>query len=570
MGMGNRQKGRKKFMKMIRINQIKLPVSHTKEALDQAVQHLLHVKTTPSYTIVKKSLDARDKSKLLWIYSVEVPENEISGKLRNKIISDKNIMLTDKQFYNFHTMYQSIREGSSPQKLKNPPIIVGTGPAGLFCGYQLAKAGFHPILIERGLPVNERTRIVHAYWQGEGLNPDCNVQFGEGGAGTFSDGKLNTMIKEKYGRIEEVLRTFVDFGAPEDILYGNKPHIGTDVLQLVVQNMRNAILELGGQVLFGTCLTDIHTELLGKTSVLQNQGKVEQKICSISVTSEGKQREMPCDCLILAIGHSARDTFYQLESKGLYMTPKAFAVGLRIEHDAKMIHASQYGTSKEAGLLPMADYKLTHQTPEGRAVYSFCMCPGGHIVDASSEPGQIAVNGMSYHSRNARNSNSAIVVNVTPEDFEGSGPLAGVEFQRKWERAAYEAGEGKVPLQLFGDYKRHQKTTALGRIEPDIKGQYGFADLNNCLPNYVNNAIINGIMSFDKKIEGFAREDAVLCGIESRTSSPVRIERNQSFVSNITGIYPCGEGAGYAGGITSAAVDGIKVAEAVAGAYGFQ
>lgn len=246
------------------------------------------------------------------------------------------------------------------------------------------------------------------------------------------------------------------------------------------------------------------------------------------------------------------------------MTPKAFAVGLRIEHEASMIQQAQYGNSKEAKQLPAADYKLTHQTPDKRAVYSFCMCPGGHIVDASSEPGQIAVNGMSYHDRAARNSNSAIVVNVTPEDFAGTGPLAGIEFQRSWERAAYQAGQGRVPLQLLGDYMENKTTTGLGAIMPDICGQYAFANLNECLPKFVNDAIINGIMSFEHRIQGFARPDAILCGIESRTSSPVRIERNEKFISNVSGIYPCGEGAGYAGGITSAAVDGMKVAEAIA------
>lgn len=562
-------------MKLLRMNQIKLSVLHKKEDLDQAVQKILHCKTIPQYTVVKQSIDARDKSNLRYIYSVEVSVDDMKSSQINRLLDNNNIMLTDKQIYDFPSMVSSMStsrtEGTSGKRLQHPPIIVGTGPAGLFCGLQLAKAGYEPILIERGLPVEERVKVIEDYWNGGSLNPECNVQFGEGGAGTFSDGKLNTMIKDKSGRIDEVLRTFLEFGAPSDILYVNKPHIGTDVLQTVVRNMRNAIIEQGGQVLFDTCLTDIVTNPFCRKNLYSSNSQgdfsVSGQIQSIIVKSQGRQQEIPCDCLILAIGHSARDTFYQLMDKGLYMTPKAFAVGLRIEHDARMIHVSQYGTSKEAQSLPTADYKLTHQTPEGRAVYSFCMCPGGHIVDASSEPGQIAVNGMSYRSRDARNSNSAIVVNVTPEDFEGTGPLAGIEFQRKWERAAHEAGGGKVPLQLFGDYKMHRKTTALGKIQPDIKGQYAFADLNDCLPNFVNDAIINGIMSFEQRIAGFASEDAILCGIESRTSSPVRIQRNSDFVSNIAGIYPCGEGAGYAGGITSAAVDGMKVAEAVASQY---
>lgn len=545
---------------ILRINQIKLPVLHTKEAMDQAVQRAIHSKTVPEYTIVKQSIDARDKERLQYSYSVEVPETDKpAGRQFSRLISNKNIMLIEKPEYDFQKLVSSGSKPDEQQILPHPPVIVGTGPAGLFCGYQLAKAGYQPILIERGLPVEERYQQIEAYWQGAGLNPECNVQFGEGGAGTFSDGKLNTMIKDRMGRIDEVLRTFVHFGAPADICYVNKPHIGTDLLQNVVGNMRRAILELGGQVWFDTCLTDIH---IHSDSHDQNR-----RIQGITIRQNGMLHDIPCESLILAIGHSARDTFALLQSRGIFMTPKSFAVGLRIEHPAEMIQRSQYGTSREAKALPAADYKLTHQTADGRAVYSFCMCPGGHIVDASSQPGHIAVNGMSYRSRNARNSNSAIVVNVTPEDFDGMGPLAGIAFQQKWERAAWLAGHGKVPLQLFGDYQEHRPSTGLGSIQPDLKGQYAFADLNDCLPKFINNAIINGIMSFEHRIQGFGREDGILCGIESRTSSPVRIERNQKFNSNINGIFPCGEGAGYAGGITSAAVDGIKVAEAIAGQY---
>lgn len=544
---------------ILRINQIKLPVLHTKEALDQAVQRTIHSKTVPEYTIAKQSIDARDKDRLRYSYSVDLPDVKVDGRQLSRLLSNKNIMFTEKKEYNFSKLVSSGSQSRERKSLRHPPVIVGTGPAGLFCGYQLAKAGYQPILIERGLPVEERCRQIESYWQGAELNPECNVQFGEGGAGTYSDGKLNTTIKDKAGRIDEVLRTFVKFGAPADICYVNKPHIGTDLLQDVVRNMRRAILELGGQVWFDTCLTDlqIHSDIHVPAGMLQG----------ITLCQQGVLRDIPCESLILAIGHSARDTFSLLQDKGIYMTPKAFAVGLRIEHPTEMIHASQYGTSKEAEALPAADYKLTHQTQEGRAVYSFCMCPGGHIVDASSQPGHIAVNGMSYRSRNGRNSNSAIVVNVTPEDFDGTGPLAGMEFQEKWERAAWLSGQGKVPLQLFGDYQAHRPSTSLGGITPNLKGQYAFADLNDCLPKFVNNAIINGIMSFEHRIRGFAREDGILCGIESRTSSPVRIERNQYYSSNIDGIFPCGEGAGYAGGITSAAVDGIKVAEAIAGQY---
>lgn len=539
---------------MIRINQIKLPVQHTEQDLQKAICKVLRKPEIKTYTIIKQSLDARDKQKLHYSYSVEISETGFTQKEIRKLLTNKNIMLTSNKKYDFASQISHDFIEDKPA-LQHPPIIVGTGPAGLFCGYQLAKAGYHPILLERGMNVEHRVREIQSFWDGGNLNPDCNVQFGEGGAGTFSDGKLNTMIHDKTGRIGEVLRTFVSFGAPEDILYVNKPHIGTDRLRDVVKNMRNEIIRLGGQVLFQTCLTDI---------AFEKDTADADRVCSVTVKDAQGMHTIPCDCLVLAIGHSARDTFELLQQRAFRMSPKAFAVGLRIEHPAEMIRRAQYGDSPEAKFLPAADYKLTHQTEEGRAVYSFCMCPGGHIVNASSEPGMTAVNGMSYRARNARNSNSAIVVNITPEDFNGTGPLAGMEFQRYWERAAYQAGNGKVPLQLFGDYRRNQISTSYGTIIPDIKGQYAFANLNDCLPKFVNNAIIKGVMAFDHRIPGFASEDAVLCGIESRTSSPVRIERNEEFYSNYKGIYPCGEGAGYAGGITSAAVDGIKVAEAIA------
>lgn len=539
---------------MIRINQIKLPVQHTEQDLQKAICKVLRKPEIKTYTIIKQSLDARDKQKLHYSYSVEISETGFTQKEIRKLLTNKNIMLTSNKKYDFASQISHDFIEDKPA-LQHPPIIVGTGPAGLFCGYQLAKAGYHPILLERGMNVEHRVREIQSFWDGGNLNPDCNVQFGEGGAGTFSDGKLNTMIHDKTGRIGEVLRTFVNFGAPEDILYVNKPHIGTDRLRDVVKNMRNEIIHLGGQVLFQTCLTDI---------AFEKDTADADRVCSVTVKDAQGMHTIPCDCLVLAIGHSARDTFELLQQRAFRMSPKAFAVGLRIEHPAEMIRHAQYGDSPEAKFLPAADYKLTHQTEEGRAVYSFCMCPGGHIVNASSEPGMTAVNGMSYRARNARNSNSAIVVNITPEDFNGTGPLAGMEFQRYWERTAYQAGNGKVPLQLFGDYRRNQISTSYGTIIPDIKGQYAFANLNDCLPKFVNNAIIKGVMAFDHRIPGFASEDAVLCGIESRTSSPVRIERNEEFYSNYKGVYPCGEGAGYAGGITSAAVDGIKVAEAIA------
>lgn len=547
-------------MKMLKINQITLPVSHTDEALDQAVQKRLRLKTVPEYTIVKKSIDAREKNNLRYSYSVELPDDIYP--IPHTVFNDKNIMLINKAEYDFDLHAKQYAEAYMRTGIHHPPVIVGTGPAGLFCAYHLALAGFSPILIERGMPVEERIQAIEAYWNGADLLPDSNVQFGEGGAGTFSDGKLNTMIKDRAGRIDHVLRTFAKFGAADDILFVNKPHIGTDCLRNVVRNMRNRICELGGTVFFQTCLTDLTWELPDPAARTESA-----RLRSITVRQQKVVRELPCECLILAIGHSARDTYSMLLDRGLLLTPKAFAVGLRIEHDAAMIQNAQYGTSKEAMKLPPADYKLTHQTPEGRAVYSFCMCPGGYIVDASSEPGGIAVNGMSNRSRDARNSNSAIVVNVTPQDFPDDSPLGGIDFQRRLERAAYAAGQGAVPLQLFGDYRQHCKSSGTGSIVPDIKGRYHYADLHDCLPKFVNDAIINGILTFEQRIHGFAREDAILCGVESRTSAPVRIERDARFCSSRSGVFPCGEGAGYAGGITSAAVDGIKTAEAVAGQF---
>lgn len=367
MGMGNRKKGRSGVMMVLRINQIKLPVEHTRAELDLAVQKRVHRNAVPNYTIVKRSLDARDSAMLRYIYSVELPDTNFHSKELSRILSDKNIMLTKKKQYCFLDMRseweQEKESGISRGRLSYPPVIVGTGPAGLFCGYQLAKAGYQPILIERGMPVEERIGEIEAYWSGASLNPECNVQFGEGGAGTFSDGKLNTMIKDKAGRIDEVLRTFVAFGASEDILYVNKPHIGTDVLRDVVRNMRNAILALGGQVQFNTCLSDIQIE--PATADRSRDSAGAGRLTSITVRQHGILRQIPCECLILAIGHSARDTFQMLQDNGFSITPKAFAVGLRIEHDAGMIQRAQYGSSKAADSLPAADYKLTHQTPEG-------------------------------------------------------------------------------------------------------------------------------------------------------------------------------------------------------------
>ena len=542
---------------MLRINQIKIPVQeHEEIALEKKLRKLLRTDCPYRYRIIRKSIDARDKGNLLHIYVVDVEFERIQD-IPHKIIDDKNIMLTKNKKYAFPHQFRDELDKNADASVYRP-IIIGAGPAGYFAALQLARAGYRPIVYERGKCVEERTKDVEGFWQGEiPICANSNVSFGEGGAGTFSDGKLNTGIKDKDGRIQAVIQDFIRFGAPEEIGYLNKPHIGTDVLKQVMQTMRKEICSLGGEIYFSHQLTAItHTSDTRLALTILDLEKEQTKVVET----------MAC---ILAIGHSARDTFAMLQAAGVAMEAKSFAMGLRIEHSQAMVNASQYGTSEQAKLLPAADYKMTYRSSKGRSVYSFCMCPGGFVVNASSGEGQSVVNGMSNHGRDEKNANSAIVVNVTPEDFDADGfaeygVLAGVEFQKKYERLAYEAGNGKIPVQRFEDYKENRVSTEFGSVKPNIRGSYQFANLNNCLPAYINDAIIEGILDYDRKLKGFSSGDAVLSGIESRTSSPVRIIRDAAYCSGYTGLFPCGEGAGYAGGITSAAVDGIKVAEAVA------
>jgi uncharacterized FAD-dependent dehydrogenase len=532
---------------MIRITELKLPVQHTKEDLVRAIAKKLKLplERIQEYHIVRLSIDAR-KNEVKYIYSVNVNISLNQKEIREteatviKHCRNNNIKIADTQTYRFTV--------GGTQPLKNRPVVVGTGPAGLFCAWMLSKYGYHPLVIERGDAVEKRVSAVERFWQGDKLDPECNVQFGEGGAGTFSDGKLNTMVKDVSHRSRFVLETFAEHGAPSDILYLNKPHIGTDHLRSVVVHMRQEMLRMGAEIRFRTRLTDLLIEN-GKLTGIELNGK----------------DIVPCEVLIPAIGHSARDTFSVFLNRGLELSPKAFAIGLRIEHKQDLISRAQYGAN--AIFLPPADYKLTHQTRDGRGVYSFCMCPGGFVVNASSEENHLAVNGMSNYQRDEENANSAIVVTVTPKDFGSTEPLSGITFQRKWEHLAFEAGKGKIPVQLFGDFIKDRDSTALGNITPNIKGGYRLANLTNCLPSALTEALKEGILAFDGRIKGFANEEAVLSGVESRTSSPVRIHRNETFESNIGGIYPCGEGAGYAGGITSAAVDGIKVFESVAARF---
>ena len=522
---------------MIQISNIKLPPEHTEEDLYRQIRN--HgVRFRPeNVTIIKKSLDARKKQNLHYLYTVQVKDGTVTAHKKNADIRE-----VPEQSYEFPV--------PGTEKLKFRPVVIGAGPAGLFAALWLAKRGYAPILIERGAPVEERAMDVQTFWNSGRLNPESNVQFGEGGAGTFSDGKLNTLVKDTYGRGKEVLSRFVEAGAPSEILYQQKPHLGTDQLVGIVQFMRHQIEEMGGEFRFRSTVTDL---------LIQDD--------SLEAVMVNDQERIPAEVCILAPGHSARDTFAMLEKHNINMEPKSFAVGVRVEHPQTMINQDLYG-EPENDYLGAASYKVTHTLENGRGVYSFCMCPGGYVVNASSEEGMLAVNGMSYQARDSRNANSAIIVTVNPSDFPEEGVLGGIALQRKLERAAWEAGNGKVPVQLFKDYCAHKKSIKLGDVSPCIKGAYTLTDVRSIFPKEIGDSIEAGIHAFGKKLSGFDRPDALLEGVESRTSSPVRIVREpKKLTSNIEGIYPCGEGAGYAGGITSAAMDGIKVAEAVASIY---
>lgn len=493
----------------------------------------------------------RKKEQIFFIYQVDFfTDNEKRVLSRYK---KNDVTIKSEKKENYTAKCEAAAEKDTSGKI----VIAGFGPAGLFAAYELALSGYKPLVIERGLDVDSRKKSVEHFWKTGELDTESNVSFGEGGAGTFSDGKLNTMVKDKFGYNRRVLETFVKFGAPAEILYLQKPHIGTDKLADVVKNMRLEIERLGGEVRFGVRLDSLN---------IKNTGNGDsKKLESINVTDRflGKAEVIECDRLILAIGHSARDTFLSLNESGVMMQPKSFAIGVRVEHSQEMIGRNQYGELYKA--LPTADYKLTHQTKDGRGVYSFCMCPGGYVVNASSEKGMLAVNGMSDYLRDGINANSAIVVTVGAEDFDGTDALAGMRFQRKWEKKAFDTAGGKIPVQLFGDFKKNVVSKEFGNVRPQTKGETAFANVREILPGEVADSIEEGITAFEKKINGYSRDDTLLLGIESRTSSPVKIVRDDTMQSNIKGLYPCGEGAGYAGGITSAAMDGIKTAIKITG-----
>ncbi len=535
---------------MIRINQVKLPLDHKPEDILYKTAKILRVAPDKilSWQIVKKSIDARKKPEITIIYSVDV-RVEAQDKILSRCKSSQVQAVTAKS-------YRFPAQGT--EELTSRPIIIGTGPAGLFCGYLLAKHGYRPLILERGRCVDERREDVEKFWREGVLDSMSNVQFGEGGAGTFSDGKLNTLVKDKFGRNREVLRIFVEAGAPDEILYEAKPHIGTDILCRVVRNMREQIIAWGGEVRFEAQVTELCLDKDHVTGVIVN-----------------RTEKIESETVVLAIGHSARDTFEMLYKKQIPMEAKSFAVGLRMEHPRKMINRIQYG-QEEHPLLPAANYKVTAQTSSGRGVYSFCMCPGGYVVNASSEQDRLAVNGMSYSGRDGDNSNSAMIVTVTPEDYEDDTPLAGIAFQRKLEENAYRIGAGAVPVETYGDYRyavtgKQSEISVIRQEYPDfapaVKGAHRMAAVHDILPQTLNETLVEGIDLIGQTMCGFADSGAYLSGIESRTSSPVRIMRDETGQSAIKGLYPCGEGAGYAGGITSAAMDGMLIAEKIGARY---
>ena len=530
---------------MIRLTNIKLPLDHNEQQLQAEILSLLAIteQQLVESTVFRRGFDARNKNRISLLYTIDVLTTDDNGLLiQHK--NNQNVRPTPDMTYKY--------VAKAPENLSDRPIVIGFGPCGIFVGLILAEMGYKPIILDRGKEVRERTKDTFGFWRNRTLNTESNVQYGEGGAGTFSDGKLWTQVNDKkhYGR--KVLKEFVDAGAPAEILYVSKPHIGTFKLVSMVEKMRAKIIALGGEIRFSSRVDDLHIENGQITGVTLADGQ-----------------QLKSNFVALATGHSARDTFEMLHKKGVYLEAKSFSIGFRIEHNQSVIDDALFGPNTGNAILGAADYKLVHHCKNGRSVYSFCMCPGGTVVAATSEENRVVTNGMSQYSRNERNANSAIVVGIDPSDYPG-GPLAGIEFQRKLESAAYILGGENydAPAQLVGDYLKEQSSAVsgvLGKVEPSYKPGIKLTDLTKILPPYCLEAIKEAIPEFNKKISGFAMSEALLTGVETRTSSPVSIKRDDTYQSiNTKGLYPSGEGAGYAGGIMSAAIDGIRVAEAMA------
>jgi uncharacterized FAD-dependent dehydrogenase len=541
---------------MLRLTQIKLPLDYNDAALKAAVIERLGIAPDEllDITVFRRGYDARKRSNIFFIFTLDVAlKDEAAVTKRLKAAkNDANLGPTPDTTYKFVT--------HAPAGLTSRPVVIGTGPCGLLAGLLLAQMGFRPIILERGKAVRERTKDTWGLWRTGVLDPESNVQFGEGGAGTFSDGKLWSQIRDPQHHGRKVLEEFVKAGAPEEILFVSKPHIGTFRLVKMVEKMRATIHELGGEVRFGCKVEKIEIEQ-------GEQGKSGGQVRGV-VLADGEK--IVADHVVLAIGHSARDTFAMLHEQGVYIEAKPFSIGFRIEHPQALIDRARFGPNAGNEMLGAADYKLVHHCANGRSAYSFCMCPGGQVVAATSEPGRVVTNGMSQYSRAERNANAALVVGVEPKDFPGdykTNPLVGIDFQRHWESMAFAAGGGtyKAPAQRVGDFLAGRASTQLGEVDPSYQPGVHMTDLSSCVPSYVIDCLREAIPAFDKQIRGFAMDDAILTGVETRTSSPIRITRNGECQSlNTRGLFPAGEGAGYAGGILSAAVDGINVAEALA------
>ncbi len=540
---------------MLRLNELKLPLNHSDQDLTDAVAQSLEVGVDDlqTVTVFKRSYDARKKSNILLIYQLDVA---VSPALEQRVLERfaKRPTLRKSPDTHYHFVAQAEPDFPSPQQQR--PIVIGFGPCGILAALVLAQMGLKPIVLERGQDVRQRTQDTWGLWRKRKLNTESNVQFGEGGAGTFSDGKLYSQVKDRRHLGRKVLSEFVKAGAPEEIMYVSKPHIGTFKLVKMVENIRSEIVRLGGEIRFDNKVESIRRE--------QGKGDEQGRVTGLTLSSG---EVLNSQHIILAIGHSARDTFDMLLEQGVYIEPKPFSVGFRIEHPQSVIDHARFGDNAGHPILGAADYKLVHHCTNGRSVYSFCMCPGGTVVAATSEEGRVVTNGMSQYSRNERNANSAIVVGIEPEQDYPGHVLAGIDFQRQLEQLAYELGGGNynAPAQLVGDFLRKQPSTELASVIPSYKPGVTLGDLSRALPDFAIAALREAIPAFDKQIKGFAMNDALLTGIETRTSSPICIKRGKDFQNiNTRGLYPAGEGAGYAGGILSAGIDGIKVAEAVA------